>query len=354
MTRRASVLVTAVGGIIGQGIMKCLKLANTSNDQTSYRIIAVDASPLAAGIYRGDEGFIVPSASTPNFADSIIKICRKEEVDAVFVGADEELASLASAMQRVKNESGALVISNTPEVISLAMDKWKTYEFLKENNFPCAESALPEDLERFVNEFHLPMVVKPREGHGSENFYIVRDMDEVHHALSTIKRRGWRPMLQEYLEAEESEFTSGVTVDREGKRVMSSISMRRTLKGGQTYKAFIDDYQDVRRLAEEIAIKLGVKGPVNVQARRAGDLIKVFEINPRFSASCPLRAIAGVNEPDLVFRNLCLGEGIRIDGYQRLICLRFWNELYLSYQEYEDAKNVGMVEKSDALVPEYF
>jgi carbamoyl-phosphate synthase large subunit len=234
------------------------------------------------------------------------------------------------------------------------MDKWKTYEFLKRNNLPCPESALPEDMESSIKELGLPIVVKPREGHGSESFYIARDMDEIQHAFSEIRRKGWRPMLQEYLEAEESEFTSGVTVDREGKRVMSSISMRRTLKGGQTYKAFIDDYQDVRKSAEEIAIKLGAIGPVNVQARLAGNFAKTFEINPRFSASCPLRAIAGVNEPDLVFRNLRLGEGIRIDGYQTLVCLRFWNELYLSYSEYEDLKNSGKVEKSESFVPGYF
>jgi carbamoyl-phosphate synthase large subunit len=354
MARSFNVLVTSVGGVVGQGIMKCLKLANTKNGQFSYRILAVDASPQAAGLYRSDGGFLIPPVSSPDYAGSMVKICREHQVDAVFVGADEELVPLALAKQRIENESGAVVISNPPDVISLAMDKWKTYEFLEKRNLPCAKSALPEDLESFVKEFHLPIVVKPREGHGSESFYIARDMDEIRHAFSAIRRRGWRPLLQEHLEAEESEFTSGVTVDREGKRVMSSISIRRTLKGGQTYKAFIDDFQDVRRSAEEVAIKLGARGPVNVQARLAGDLVKAFEINPRFSASCPLRAIAGVNEPDLVFRNVRLGEAIRIDDYQRLVCLRFWNELYLPYPEYEDLKNSGSVEKSESFVPGYF
>ena len=296
----------------------------------------------------------MPPFSAPDYVGFVIKICREQQVDAIFVGADEELTPLSLARQRMEDESGAVVISNPPDVISLAQDKWKTYEFLKRNGLPCAESALPENVESFVKEFRLPIVVKPREGHGSESFYLARDKDEIHLAFSAIERRGWRPLLQEYLEAEESEFTSGVTVDREGKRVMSSISMRRTLKGGQTYKAFIDDYRDVRKSAEAVAIKLGVRGPVNVQARLASNLIKTFEINPRFSASCPLRAIAGVNEPDLVFRNLRLGEDIQIDDYQRLVCLRFWNEVFLSYSEYEAAKNTGAVEKSESFVPGYF
>jgi hypothetical protein len=32
---------------------------------------------------------------------------------------------------------------------------------------------------------------------------------------------------------------------------MSSISMRRSLKNGQTYKAFIDEFPVVRKAAEE-------------------------------------------------------------------------------------------------------
>ena len=48
---------------------------------------------------------------------------------------------------------------------------------------------------------------------------------------------------------------------------MSSISIRKYLKGGQTYKAFIDDYPIVRHSAENVAEKLGVTGAVNIQAK---------------------------------------------------------------------------------------
>jgi carbamoyl-phosphate synthase large subunit len=161
-------------------------------------------------------------------------------------------------------------------------------------------------------------------------------------------------MLQEYLSADDLEFTTGVTVNREGTDVMSSISMRRTLKGGQTYKAFVDDYEDARKSSEAIALRLGGRGPVNVQARRVGDAVKVFEINPRFSASCPIRAVAGVNEPDIVFRNLRLGESVRIDRYEKLACFRFWNELYVPLKEYEATRDVGAVEKSGAFSADYF
>ena len=94
-----------------------------------------------------------------------------------------------------------------------------------------------------------------------------------------------------------SEFTSGVTVDRSGKYVMSSISIRKIVKSGQTYKAFIDSFENIRRSAEEVALKLGARGAINIQAKLKGSEPKIFEINPRFSATCPMRSVAGINEP---------------------------------------------------------
>jgi carbamoyl-phosphate synthase large subunit len=134
---------------------------------------------------------------------------------------------------------------------------------------------------------------------------------------------------------------------------MSSISIKKVIKHGQTYKAFIDDYRSVRRSAEDVALKLGAAGPVNVQAKMEGDSPIVFEINPRFSATCPMRAAAGVNEPDVVFRNAVLGEEVKIDGYDRLVCMRYWNETYVPYALYEKASRDGKIEKG-SFVPDYF
>jgi carbamoyl-phosphate synthase large subunit len=353
MGEKATVLVTAAGGIIGEGMMKSLRLANSKGGPVSYKILAADASPQAAGLYRADEGFLIPGASAPDYIDRLVKLAKENGVRAIFVGADEELAAVASASERIKKESGAVAISNEPETIAIGSDKWRTFEFMKLHGLPRAESALPNDRERFVKEFGYPLVVKPREGHGSEGFYAAGGADELDSAIAAIKRRGWRPMLQELLAGDDSEFTTGVTVGR-GKKVMSSIAMRRSLKGGQTYKAFIDDFPEVRKAAEEVALRLGGPGPVNVQARMAKGVPKLFEINPRFSASCPLRAAAGVNEPDILYRNFVLGEEVRTNGYEKLVALRYWNEVYLPVGDYERARKTGKVKGSKSWIPDYF
>jgi carbamoyl-phosphate synthase large subunit len=383
MKKNVTVLVTASGGIIGQGIMKSLRLATSSSlTPNCYRILAADSSPLAAGLYRSDIGLIVPKASEPEYIDSIIKHLKNYEVDALFVGSDEELVTIASAKKRIERESPTKVLVTELDVIKIARDKWETYKFLKSNNLSCAESCLPDNKEEFTKEFGFPIIVKPREGFGSVNLFVTNSTYEMEYALKKIEEYGWKPMLQEYLPGIDEEFTSGITIDRNSKYVMSSISIRKYLKGGQTYKAFIDDYPMVRLSAENVAKKLGVTGPVNIQAKyvREGEMIgssqtaskfehrnldetmqngkmKIFEINPRFSATCPLRSYAGVNEPDIVFRNAVLDEKIeKVSDYRRLVCMRYWNEVYVDIVAYEKLKSDGSVKQGleTSGVPNYF
>jgi carbamoyl-phosphate synthase large subunit len=379
----ATVLITAAGGIVGQGIMKSLRLANSQSlSPIKYRILAADSNPLAAGLYRSDVGLIVPKASDPDYVDSVIKQLNENSVDALFVGSDEELVIVARAKKRIENETSSKALVGKLKVIQMAQDKWETYKFLRSHNMGCAESCLPEDRDTFIREFGFPLVVKPREGFSSINFFVANSKDEVEYALSKIQDYGWKPLLQEYLPDLDGEFTSGITMDKNGTSVMSSIAIRKYLKGGLTYKAFIDDFEQVRLSAESIAARLEVGGAVNVQSKyvvddkttgsvrnsaapepdqvtdyNTGGGMKVFEINPRFSATSPLRSYAGINEPDLVFRNAVCNEKIeKISNHARLVCMRYWNEVFIDHSTYERLKTIGSANYGieNSSIPNYF
>ncbi|MBD0359150.1 MAG: carbamoyl-phosphate synthase large subunit, partial [Nitrososphaeraceae archaeon] len=90
------VLVTSAGSIIAQGIIKSLNLANEEKDNpVKYQIIGADMSPDAPGLYRADDGILVPPASSANYTDYLIELCRQREVKAIFVGSDDELLTVA-------------------------------------------------------------------------------------------------------------------------------------------------------------------------------------------------------------------------------------------------------------------
>lgn len=335
--------------------MKCLKLANMKrSNRIAYEITAADMSPLAAGVYRGNFGKIIPPPDAQNYVDALIDLSKMRSAQAIFIGSDEELPVLTKEAQRIEEESGARVITCPAEVYGVCKDKWKTYEFLKSENLSCPESALPNEKDEFIRRVGFPVIIKPREGHGSLHVNLAHDKEELRSFISAIEKRNQRPMLQEFLDAEDSEFTTGVVSDRSGISTLSSISMRRSLKFGQTYKAYVDEFPEVRRTAEIVARKLKAVGPLNLQSRIVNGASYIFEINPRFSASCPIRAMAGVNEPDITFRNQILGEDIRVDEYKSLLCLRYWNELYVSNKTHRRLSNSGKITRTEAITPDYF
>jgi carbamoyl-phosphate synthase large subunit len=333
--KRTNVLVTGVGGIVGQAIVKCLKMANErKHPSPCYNIIGVDASPLSAGLYLVDKGAIIPKALDPEFIRSISGVIERYRVKAVFIGTDLELNVISKNKIAIEEKTGAKILVSPTDVIEIARDKWNTFKFLRNKGFACPDSSLPEDLKKFVDTHDFPLVVKPREGYGSVEFHISNNIRELEESINSIERLGWQPMIQEYL-GPNAEFTTGVCVDYLGKQVMSSISIKKFLKNGQTYKAFIDDFSDVRILSERIALALGVMGAVNIQSKISDGVNKVFEINPRLSATCAMRAAAGINEPDLLFRNVVLGEPIKLDEYKKLVCMRYWEEISIEKEKYK-------------------
>jgi len=333
--KRTNVLVTGVGGIVGQAIVKCLKMANAKRQRSlHYNIIGVDASSLSAGLYLVDKGAIVPKARDPEFIRSISALIKRFDVKAVFIGTDLELSIISKNKIAIEENTGAKILVSPTKAIEIARDKWNTFKFLKNKGFACPDSSLPRNLKKFINTHDFPLVVKPREGFGSVEFHISNNISELEQSINNIERVGWQPIIQEYL-GPNDEFTTGVCVDNLGKQVMSSISIKKYLKNGQTYKAFIDDFTEVRILSERIALALGVKGAVNIQSKISDGINKVFEINPRLSATCAMRAAAGINEPDLLFRNIALGEFIKIDEYKKLVCMRYWDEISIEKEKYQ-------------------
>jgi len=352
---KEAVLVTATGSIIGEGIIKCLKLANANSRTFAYEIITADIRADAAGLYRGHIAELIPSPQDELvYCDALARVCRKYSVRAIFCGSDEELLPLARLRSRIEKETCSKVLTNPLPTLQIAIDKWKTYHKLKNSGLDCAESALPENKEEFVRKFGYPLIVKPRTGHGSQNLFLSRNSDEINFAIRSIRDSGGDPILQEFLPGEDAEYTTGVVMSARKGSVLSSISMRRKLKHGQTYKAFIEKAEPVKISSEKAAGVIGGVGPVNVQSKLVDGKSKVFEINPRFSASCPIRAFSGVNEPDIVFRDQVMNEEIIFPKYRRLIAMRYWNEVYVPLESYELASKTGRVDVEDSFVPDYF
>lgn len=337
-------IVTSVGGIVAQGIIKSLKYHNIYHSDTGhgYKILGTDINFEAAGLYRVDKFSIVNKSSNRNYLKNIIGLCIKNKIQVLFIGSDVELPILCKYQDEIENKTGTKVITSRENIVNICRDKYLTNEFLEKNNLNFIPTCLPENLDSFIKEEKFPLVVKPREGFGSKLFHIVKNRDELEFAIRSIKNANWKPMIQKYLANDSKEYTTGITIDKEGSKIMSSITMRKVLKHGQTYKAYIDSFPQVTRICNKTAYSLGTFGPINIQTRLDTDdnKVKIIEINPRFSASCPMRTVSGINEPDIIVRNVLYNEKINIEKYRHLICMRYWNETYVDNSKLEHVKSI--------------
>jgi carbamoyl-phosphate synthase large subunit len=315
MNCEIKVLVTGAGALLGQGVLRALKASSLK-----VRLIAVDPSPLAAGLYWADAAHLIPMAAAPDFLARIEEILSRERPDVVFIGTDVELAVFAEHRERLEREFATHIVVSSPEVIAIANDKWKTFEFFRRNGFACPESCLPGGEEELVKKVGFPLVVKPRVGARSVGVNLVRDWSELRAALHA----GRNLILQECVGTPETEYTAGALYF-DG-RCDASIVMRRELRDGNTCRAFVEDYPELNRLVRMWTESLKPYGPVNFQFRVADGCAKVFEINGRFSGTTPLRALAGFNEVEMTLQRVLRGKPVSQPAVRPITILRYWSE----------------------------
>lgn len=327
--KKINVLVTGVGaGGVGYQILSALKSSNTD-----YNIVTADTSVYSKGLRIGDSYYILPPASASSYIEAVAKICRRHEIQALFYGSEGELKQL-SDNRELFAEMGVFLPLNPKGLIDDCLDKNRTAALLRSSGFdvPHWVSVRGEDDLSAIDFF--PVVLKPSVGGGgSANLMIAQNKNELISFARYLLQNYAEFIIQEYVGDAESEYTVGILCDMDG-NLINSIAMKRMISSGFGNKikvknrtgrgelgeslvissgisqGWIGRYPEVTQQCEKIARKLGCTGAINIQCRYFQGKNYVFEINPRFSGTTSMRALAGYNEPDLLIRKHLLGETI--------------------------------------------
>jgi carbamoyl-phosphate synthase large subunit len=319
-----TICITGAGTAIAQGILKGL-----SHTGLRARIITTDMSPLAAGLYAGDASYLMPKYSDKKYIPKIIEICKKEKVAILFVGLDPELELFARNIKKIEKATGAKVVVSGLKAVQIADDKWKTVQFLKENNFPHAKSSLKKDLPAFLKTAEFPLIVKPRIGARSIGLYKVNNKQELDTAIARLKE----PIIQEYLSSENDEYTcSGFFYKGKCYGVMCG---QRWLRDGDTYKAVFKRDKELEKFIAKVGTKLNLFGPCNFQLRKTKRGPVIFEINSRFSGTTGAMSYLGFNIAAALVHILFLKRPVSSLYFKEAYMFRYWNELFASIEEVE-------------------
>lgn len=324
MTR---VMVTAVGGGgVGEQILKALRLAGED-----YYLVGADMQPASKGLYEVDKAVVLPPASAEGYVQQVLETCAEEHIDALFPGSEPEIKVLGRQVRRFK-EAGVFLPLNPPEILDLCFDKLATMAWLEKNGFAAPKTVLVTSLYDLDAFDEYPVVLKPHlSSGGSANVFLAQSRDEMILFATYLLTLYDAFIAQAYVGTPEEEYTVGVLFDMDG-ALINSIAVKKNIMTGLSNKikvpnntgraelgpvlaissgvsqGHIGRYADITAQCEEIGLKMGCQGAINVQCRVVQGKVMVFEINPRLSGTTSLRAMAGYNEPDVLMKKHLRGQ----------------------------------------------
>lgn len=288
-----TVLVTGVGAIIGQGIIKSLR-----ESRYSALIVGLDRSNRSPGPYLCDAFHQKPSCDedNPDYIDFWRNMLLNEGVDIIIPGLEVDMFFLDTQRQLFQ-ELGVVVVMNRPELIALSADKWQLGEQLATSSLARIPSSIPENWEQAVSELGTPpLLLKPRNGNGSRGIARLHDARDFDYWRA---KSGDNWMLQRIVGDDSSEFTVGVFGFGDGKSIEPIVLKRRLSAAGNTLEAQVANDKAIEDATEKLTKHFKPVGPTNYQFRKEGDTAYLLEINPRFSSSNSLRTAFGFNEAEM-------------------------------------------------------
>ena len=291
------ILVTGAGSLIGQGIIRSLFLS-----KIKFKLYTTDYFNDVVGKFWSKKFFVLPdflknNISEKTFINEILLILKKHKIDLLIPGIDFEIPIFIKYKKTIEKKTNTKILINNEHVIVIGNDKWETYKFLKNNDFLYPKSYLPSDL-KLIKKIKFPLIVKPRFGHTSRDVYLIKNKISLNKALKIVKK----PIIQEYISGENKEYTcSSSYIDN---KILSIICLRRTLKNGNTISAYHEKNKVLDEYIKKITLKLKPHGVTNFQLRLTKKGPIIFEINPRFSGTTPVRALFGVNEVEATINKI--------------------------------------------------
>jgi carbamoyl-phosphate synthase large subunit len=318
-----TVVVTgAGGGGVGEGIVKALRLAD------GYRIVSTDINTLSPMLFHTDAGYLLPHAREQDYTERLLEVCHRENACAVIPGSEPELERISKDRQALI-DAGVCPILGPSATIDIGQDKWLTYKFLRDHGFGTPFTAPLEGA--YGSDFPMPAIIKPRiGGGGARSVFHVHSSSEFECVKNLFEIWEQPAIVQQYVGFPDTEYTLGVMTSRTG-RTLSTVCLKRVLLGGASWRMETADLPELCNVAAQICQVMGVKGPANIQCRLDGaGKMWTFELNVRFSGTTPVRAVLGVNEPDMAVRDLVLGEDVApVQAKQATAVMRGFQETYV-------------------------
>jgi carbamoyl-phosphate synthase large subunit len=283
--------------------------------------VATDVNPLAPALYHADRYALVPRIEEDEYVPTLRSLVAEHDAQLIVPLTDLDQVTLA----RARDDLNTLVLLPDAETVERLGDKYLAHILFEERGIASPPTWLPNGVP---DDALFPLLVKARHGFGSRHIYRAADRAQLGFFL------GYTPVdsiVQACLGGEE--FSIDVFCDLDG-RCLNAIP--RTMiesKGGESIKGMTIRDATLIELGRDVAEKLQLVGPANIQCFRESDGSHfITDINPRFGGGFPLPLAAGGRYPELAL-GLARGEQLepRLGEFRDgIVMTRFFSDLSLT------------------------
>lgn len=292
-------------------------------------IIGTDMQSTAPALHFCDKRYTVPRISDPTYMDTILQICKENDVKAITTLIDPEIEVLASNSERLK-EAGVIPLCPAPQSAIYCFDKYELFKYLREKGIPTPLTFHDWDefkaaLERC--EISFPIFMKPVSGSGSVGAHKVHTFEQA--------KADWFSGDHDYIIQElmtGGDCDADVYVDTISHKAVAAFSKRKieTRIGGASKTI---SFKDPKLFAfiEKICSIFEFNGPLDMDFFIKDGEYYLSEINPRFGGAYLHAYGAGVDFFKLIVNNIKgIENPVNIGDYEDDVLMLMYDDVVIT------------------------
>ena len=277
------------------------------------QIVASDNWSLAPALFTAHKYYLTSKITENNYIDSLLEICKKENIKAVTSLIDPEIQLLAKNSDRFTQE-GVITLCPSEKTAELCYDKYKMFKYLVSVGIKTVLTF--DNMHEFKEAFEekkisFPVFIKPRTGSGSVGATKVDNMQELEIAFAENR---YDYIIQEFMDCEDCD--ADVYIDALSHKLVAAFSKRKIetrIGGASKTISFKDD--KLFEFIDKIVDCFEFSGAVDMDFFYKDGEYYLSEINPRFGGAYLHAYGAGVDFPKMIKNNIrgienrkCVGE----------------------------------------------
>ncbi len=320
-----NLLITSAGRRVG--LVKAFQTELKKNFPNS-KVYTAEANPEWASACRISDGyFTIPRVDDENYINSILDLCKHNEINVVIPTIDTELLVLSHAKELFSLNNIQIIVSDI-DFISKCRDKRLTNFLFSELNI---------DVPRTINKENptFPVFIKPYDGSLSKDIYLISKKEDLTDSILINPKL----MFMEYISPVDfQEYSVDAYYDKNNILKCLVPRLRIEVRGGEISKGRTEKGKFYNTLKEKLHYLKGAVGCLTIQffIGKTNDEIVGIEINPRFGGGFPLSFASGANYPGYIIQEYMMNESIEFieNWIENRVMLRFDSEVILNQNDF--------------------